>query len=60
MSGDCCHHSMLRRSGECCCDSLYCSQSESHWAAGEVGDLGEGRSTAINKGVREGVFMTML
>jgi hypothetical protein len=39
---------------------MYRSQSESHWAAGEVrglGDLGEGRSTAIGKGVCPGTAL---
>jgi hypothetical protein len=33
------------------CVLLYHSQLESHWAAGEVGDLGEGRSSAIGEGI---------
>jgi hypothetical protein len=48
--------------GEGVCVSLYFFQSESHWVAGEVGDLGDGRSIAIGDDVRvdvwSGVFMT--
>jgi hypothetical protein len=69
MSGDCVHGDS-DMSGECCCDLMlggvcvcvvmYRSQSESHWAAGEVrdfGDLGDLWSTAIGEGVRVGVWL---
>jgi hypothetical protein len=50
--------------GEGVCVLLYCFQLESHWAAGKVKDLGDGRSIAIGDDVCvdvwSGAFMTAL